>query len=289
MLRISLIISPSAASILTMVSVAFDRFLAIKLPLQYCRLMLDKLVALIIVCLWTVALIIGFLPVIIRQLQPKEYNGTCTLFSIINPKYIIIVFCSCFLPASLIFVYFYSVILKIAYSHTRQILESERISAVSSPAPPPRCHIRDVKALRIIGILVGCFMVAWTPFFIATSVQACCPKCQLYTTIEDYLWLLSLCNSLLNPLIYSYWQKDVRKKVLQLCCAAKPRISPTHCVTRWETIEIQNPGAERGTGGELPVSCAAIGTVSYCTTNTPNVKLECPRQGTNLGKMYGDL
>ncbi|XP_043560574.1 glucose-dependent insulinotropic receptor [Chiloscyllium plagiosum] len=270
MLRISLIISPSAASILTMVSVAFDRFLAIKLPLQYCRLMLDKMVALIIVCLWTVALIIGFLPVIIRQLQPKEYNGTCTLFSIINPKYIIIVFCSCFLPASLIFVYFYSVILKIAYSHTRQILESERISAVSSPAPPPRCHIRDVKAVRIIGILVGCFMVAWTPFFIATSVQACCTKCQLYTTIEDYLWLLSLCNSLLNPLIYSYWQKDVRKKVLQLCCVAKPRISPTRCVTRWETIKTQNPGAERGTEGELPVSCAAIGTVSYCTTNTPN-------------------
>ncbi|XP_067903102.1 glucose-dependent insulinotropic receptor-like [Heterodontus francisci] len=270
--RISLITSPSAASILTMVSVAFDRFLAVKLPLQYCRLMTDKLVVLIIAGLWIVALLIGFLPVIIQQLQPDEYNGVCTLFSIINPKYVIIIFFTCFFPASLIFVYFYSVILKIAYSHTRQILESERISSVSSPDPPPRCHIRDVKAVRIIGILVGCFMVAWAPFFIASTVQACCTKCQLYTIIEDYLWLLGLCNSLTNPLIYSYWKKDVRMQVCQMCCCAKIRISPMLSIIRCQRKagDIQNPGTEKGNEDRLPGTWPAIDTANYpLTMNTP--------------------
>uniref|UniRef100_UPI00398F7F5D glucose-dependent insulinotropic receptor n=1 Tax=Pristiophorus japonicus TaxID=55135 RepID=UPI00398F7F5D len=271
-LRISLITSPSAASILTMVSVSFDRFLAIKLPLHYYRLMTDKMVALIIVGLWIVAFIIGFLPVTIQQLQPDEYDGTCTLFSVVNPKYVIIVFCACFFPASLIFIYFYSVILKIAYSHTRQILESERISSVSRPAPPLRCHIRDVKAVRTIGILIGCFMVAWAPFFIASTVQACCSKCQLYKIIEDYIWFLGLCNSLMNPLIYSYWQKDVRMQVCQIFCCVKFRISPVlsfiHC--QQEVGDVQNPGTERWIEDQLPGSCPAIGTASYhMTTSTP--------------------
>ncbi|XP_041050809.1 glucose-dependent insulinotropic receptor [Carcharodon carcharias] len=271
MLRISLTISPSAASILTMVSVAFDRFLAIKLPLQYCRLMIDKMVALIMAGLWIVALLIGFLPVIIQQLQPDEYNGTCTLFSIINPKYVIILFCACFFPASLIFIYFYSVILKIAYSHTRQILENERFGSSSRPAPPPRCHIRDVKAVKVIGILVGCFMVAWTPFFIASTVQVCCAKCQLYKIIEDYLWLLGLCNSLMNPLNYSYWQKDVRLQVFQMCCCAKIRISPMLSFIRCQrkASDIQNPGPAQWNEDEISGSCPATGTVSYhMTMNT---------------------
>ncbi|XP_067852825.1 glucose-dependent insulinotropic receptor [Heptranchias perlo] len=275
-LRISLTTSPSAASILTMVSVAFDRFLAIKLPLQYCRLMTDKMVALIIAGLWIVALLIGFLPVIIQQLHPDEYNGICTLFSVVHPKYVIITFCACFFPASLIFVYFYSVILKIAYSHTRQILKSERICTVSSPAAVPRCHIRDVKAVRTIGILVGCFMVAWAPFFTASTVQACCTKCLLYSIIEDYLWLLGLCNSLMNPLIYSYWQKDVRMQVYQTCRRVKFRNSPvlSFIWCQQEAGNVQIPGSERENEDHLPGSCPAIDTTGYhMTTNTPKEHL----------------
>ncbi|XP_078067698.1 glucose-dependent insulinotropic receptor [Mustelus asterias] len=268
MLRISLTISPSAASILTMVSIAFDRFLAIKLPLQYSRLMIDKMVVLIMAGVWTVALLLGFLPLIIQQLQPGGYNGTCTLFSVVNPKYFIIVFCACFLPASLTFIYFYSVILKIAYSHTRQILESERIGSACSLTPPQRCHIRDVKAVKIIAILVGCFMVSWTPFFTASSVQACCTNCQLHKIIEDYLWLLGVCNSLMNPLIYSYWQKDVRMQVFQMCYCAKIRISPMlsfiHCQRK--ASDVQRPDTARCNEGEMHGSRPTIATVSYQVT-----------------------
>ncbi|XP_078268092.1 glucose-dependent insulinotropic receptor [Rhinoraja longicauda] len=240
-LRISFVISPSAASILTMVSVGFDRFLAIKVPLRYCQLMTDKIVALIIAGLWSIALLIGFLPVIIQQLKPNKYDNICKLFSVINPNYVIVVFCACFIPASLIFVYFYSVILKIAYSHTRQILESERVSSSVSPSC---CHIRDVKAVRTIGILVGCFMVAWAPFSIASIVQACCIKCQLHTLIEDYLWLLGLCNSLMNPLIYSYWQRDVRMQVCQMFCCVKFRISHILGFSyQQESGNVQSPGS----------------------------------------------
>ncbi|XP_069752123.1 glucose-dependent insulinotropic receptor [Narcine bancroftii] len=262
MLRISLITSPSAASVLTMVSVAFDRFLAIKVPLRYCQLMTDKMVALIIAGLWSLALVIGFLPEIIPQLKPTKYNNICKLFSVVNPNYVIVVFCACFIPASLIFVYFYSVILKIAYSHTRQIRTSEQVSSASSLATSPRCHIRDVKAVRTIGILVGCFMVAWAPFFIASTVQACCIKCQLYIIIEDYLWLLGLSNSLMNPLIYSYWQKDVRVNVCQMCCCAKFRISKVlSFICQKEAGDVQNPDTKRTDEGQLRGPCTTIGNV----------------------------
>ncbi|XP_059832490.1 glucose-dependent insulinotropic receptor-like [Hypanus sabinus] len=268
-LRISLLMSPSSASILTMVSVAFDRFLAIKVPLRYCQLMTYKMVAGIIVGLWSMALLIGFLPGIIKQLKPNQNNNNCTLFSVVHPNYIIAVFCACFVPASLVFIYFYSVILRIAYSHTRQILESERVGSVSSPANPPRCHIRDVKAVSTIAILVGCFMVAWAPFFIASIVQACCITCELHILIEDYLCLLALSNSLMNPLIYSYWQKDVRTQVCQMCCCAKFRIAQvlSFCCW-WKAGDMQNPGTERGGDDQIRGPCTAIRLATYPTTTS---------------------
>ncbi|XP_074863977.1 glucose-dependent insulinotropic receptor [Carettochelys insculpta] len=223
-LRMAFVISPSAASILTMLLVAFDRFFAIKRPFQYFRIMSGLVVGACLVVLWLVACFIGFLPMLVEAFQQKSYGGTCSFFGVFQPTYTVTIFCIGFFPTLFIFIYLYCDILKIASLHVQHIREVEQAGLSGNSSLPH--SISDMKAVRTVAILIGCFALSWSPFFIVSIVQALCQKCFLYDVIERYLWLLGLCNSLLNPLIYAYWQREVRLQIYQLCLCMKRKIFP---------------------------------------------------------------
>ncbi|XP_030044559.1 glucose-dependent insulinotropic receptor-like [Microcaecilia unicolor] len=221
-LRMAFITSPTAASILTMVLVAFDRYLAIKKPFMYFRVMTGSMVAVCIIGLWITSGVFGFLPLIIQEFQQQDYNGCCSFFTVFQPTYLLTILCVGFVPGLFIFTYFYCDILKIAHLHAQQIWDMGHIgSAINYPHPR---YTQDIKAVRTVAVLIGCFVLSWLPFFIVTIVQAACQACVLYNVIEKYLWLLGLCNSLLNPLIYAYWQKEVRLQIYQMWFCVKRRI-----------------------------------------------------------------
>ncbi|XP_069469898.1 glucose-dependent insulinotropic receptor [Ambystoma mexicanum] len=220
-LRMSSITCPSAASILTMVLVALDRYLAIKQPLRYLQVMTAPVVGACLAALWVISGFFGFLPVMIENFQHENYDGKCTFFNVFQPAYMLTVFSVGFFPGMLVFVYFYCDILKIARLHAHQIWDIEQIGPVLPCANLHNAH--DIKAIRTVAILIGCFVLFWSPFFVVSIVQAACTECALYEVIEKYLWLLGLGNSLLNPLIYAYWQREVRRQLYHMCLAVKRR------------------------------------------------------------------
>ncbi|XP_062998134.1 glucose-dependent insulinotropic receptor [Elgaria multicarinata webbii] len=219
-LRMACITCPSAASILTVILVAFDRYLAIKHPFRYVKVMRSPVVGSFIGGLWFLACLIGFLPVIARSFQQQSYQGPCTFFGVFQPTYLLTVFCVGFFPAFFIFIYFHCHLLKIASLHVQQIRELEHIGLAE---PPP---LSETKALRTVAILVGCFALSWSPFFVGSMVQITCRRCVLHHLLERYLWVLGVCNSLVNPLVYAYWQKDVRLQIYQMCLCVKSKVFP---------------------------------------------------------------
>ncbi|XP_023700660.1 glucose-dependent insulinotropic receptor [Paramormyrops kingsleyae] len=270
----ALVTSPSAASILTMFLVSLDRYIAIKLPLRYSRISRTRTTAVALVTLWALSFVVGFLPGMVTEMQVEEYNGTCTFFSVIQPKSIILVFCICFFPVLLIFIYFYLDILKIACGHQRQI----RIARLAgSQVPLPSRFGRHVKALRTVALLVGCFTLSWCPFFIVSVVQVLCQACMLYSVIETYLWLLGLSNSLINPLVYAFWQREVRQELSAIFTSLKGRLSRVAPLTTFRGRHSEDtvlPGTtvlgnchiqtiSRGVGVAHPTTALAIVTTSF--------------------------
>uniref|UniRef100_A0AAZ3R527 G-protein coupled receptors family 1 profile domain-containing protein n=1 Tax=Oncorhynchus tshawytscha TaxID=74940 RepID=A0AAZ3R527_ONCTS len=226
LLRMAFIISPSTASILSMFLISLDRYVAIKLPLRYSQLTGRWTVTGALVALWMVSLTVGFLPGMAWQLQQGDFESSslCTFFSVIRPKGIIVVFCAVFFPVLSVFTYFYLDILKIACGHQRQIRQARQ---AGSRLPQRSRYWGHVKALRTVALLVGCFTLCWCPFFVVCAVQVLCEDCELYKVLENDLWLLGLSNSLINPLVYACWQREVRLQIGALFCCVKDRVRNT--------------------------------------------------------------
>ncbi|XP_061454259.1 glucose-dependent insulinotropic receptor [Rhineura floridana] len=223
-LRMACITCPSAASVLTVILVTFDRYLAIKHPFRYFKIMRSPVIGACIGGLWLLACLIGFLPVIAHRFQQETYQGFCTFFGVFQPTYMLTVFCAAFFPAFFVFIYFHCQLLKIASLHAQQIREQEHIGLEATcPAPQPSS---DTKALRTVTILVGCFALSWSPFFVGSIIQVACQHCVLQCLLERYLWVLGLCNSLVNPLVYAYWQKEVRLQIYRICMCMRNRVFP---------------------------------------------------------------
>ncbi|RXN14373.1 glucose-dependent insulinotropic receptor-like protein [Labeo rohita] len=212
LLRMTFIIAPSAASILTMFLISLDRYAAIKLPLRYSQLMNNKMIAGTLVPVWLIAVTLAFLPCIFEPMQKEDYHNVCTFFSVIEPKSIILLFCLFFFPLLSIFIYIYMDILKIACGHQKRI----RAQLAGSRFLTSSRYWGHVKALRTVAMLVGCFTLCWCPFFVVSIVQASCPTCKLYDFLENHLWLLGLSNSLINPLVYACWQREVRNQICEI-------------------------------------------------------------------------
>ncbi|KAL2094179.1 hypothetical protein ACEWY4_008898 [Coilia grayii] len=225
LLRMAFVTCPTAASILTMFLISLDRYVAIKLPLRYSRVSGRWPTGGSLLLLWLLSLLVGFLPCLVRRMQWQDYRGTCTFFSVIEPRSIILIFCGCFFPVLGVFLYFYLDILIIACGHQRQIRRARKAGARHCQ---PSRYWGHVKALRTVALLVGCFTLSWCPFFTVSVVQVLCSDCKLYRFLENHLWLMGLSNSLINPLVYACWQREVRQQIGTMfahlrgdtCCSA---------------------------------------------------------------------
>lgn len=185
----------------------------------------------------------------VPQLQADTYHGFCSFFSVIR-KVSMVVYCTCFFPVISVFVYIYLDILKVACGHHRRIGRIRRAgSGTAEPRRPPPCFWSHAKALRTVAALVGCFLVLWCPFFVVGMVELLCSGCRLANVLQNYLWLLGLSNSIINPLVYAFWQREVRHQLAAMfsCLAGRGgRHPPSLAAPRNDRFFV--PNRERGQG-----------------------------------------
>lgn len=175
----------------------------------------------------------------VRQLQTNTYNGFCAFFSVIH-KFAMIAFVVCFFPVLCVFVYIYLDLLKISFTHQRQIIrdrlagsriawqyerqDPEHQHGQQQQQPQRSCFRHQAKALRSVVVLLVCVLILWCPFFVVCIVHMACEGCHLSKVLENHLWLLGLTNSFINPMVYAFWQREVRLQLAAMfpCLTWKP-------------------------------------------------------------------
>ncbi|XP_015914395.1 alpha-2C adrenergic receptor-like [Parasteatoda tepidariorum] len=70
---------------------------------------------------------------------------------------------------------------------------------------------KERRATLILGLIMASFILAWLPFFVLYVLEALCKACDIGPTGFAVAFWLGYCNSALNPIIYTIFNRDFRK------------------------------------------------------------------------------
>ncbi|KAM9307126.1 alpha-2B adrenergic receptor [Pholidichthys leucotaenia] len=71
---------------------------------------------------------------------------------------------------------------------------------------------REKRFTFVLAVVMGVFVICWFPFFFSYSLQAVCPEtCSIPNQLFVFFFWIGYCNSCLNPVIYTIFNKDFRK------------------------------------------------------------------------------
>ncbi|NP_068543.2 sphingosine 1-phosphate receptor 5 [Rattus norvegicus] len=81
---------------------------------------------------------------------------------------------------------------------------------------------RSLALLRTLSVVLLAFVACWGPLFLLLLLDVACPAraCPVLLQADPFLGL-AMANSLLNPIIYTFTNRDLRHALLRLLCCGR--------------------------------------------------------------------
>ncbi|XP_076026981.1 trace amine-associated receptor 1-like [Genypterus blacodes] len=190
-IRGSFDVSLSTCSILNLCCISIDRYYAVCKPLIYRTKINDHVVVIMILVCWGISALIG-IGVIIAGFNQGKCEGSCLLDALISTTMGCIF--AFYIPV-IIMLSIYLKIFLVAQKQARSIQNTKSGATVSK---------LERKATKTLAIVLGVFLLCWTPYFICMIFQPLLYLSTPVAVIETLNWF-TLSNSMLNPFIYAFF------------------------------------------------------------------------------------
>ena len=189
-------ISLSTCSILNLCCISVDRYYAVCQPLNYSTKINHRVVVIMILVSWAVSALIG-IGVIIAGLNNEKCEERCFIDVLIENTIGPVL--SFYFPV-IIMLCIYLKIFLVAQRQARSI-HSTTCQSTKSRAIVSKT---ERKATKTLAIVLGVFLLCWTPFFFCITSVPLSNNSAPVAVIETLNWL-TLSNSMLNPFIYAFF------------------------------------------------------------------------------------
>ncbi|KAF5914351.1 sphingosine 1-phosphate receptor 5 [Diceros bicornis minor] len=208
-----------AASVLSLLAIALERLLTMArrgpAPAARRRRMLALVVA-----SWGVSLLLGLLPSLGWNCL-GHLDSCSTVLPLYAKPYVlfcVLVFVGILATICALYARIYCQV----HANARRL--RARPGAGGGAGSRARRTPRSLALLRTLSIVLLAFMACWGPLFSLLLADVACPAraCPVLLQADPFLGL-AMANSLLNPIIYTLTNRDLRHALLRLlCCGRRP-------------------------------------------------------------------
>ncbi|XP_009477018.2 adenosine receptor A3 [Pelecanus crispus] len=189
----------SHASILSLLAIAVDRYLRVKLPTRYKAAITKKRICVILGLCWLVSMLVGLVP----MLGWNRHTGSsaagyieCHYLAVMRMDYVVYFsFFTWILLPLLIMCALYTEIFYIMWIKLS-------LSSVSPPGGGTVCG-KEYKMAKYLALILLLFAVSWLPLGILNCILYFCPSCAIPQPLMYLGILLSHANSAMNPVVYA--------------------------------------------------------------------------------------
>ncbi|XP_076613067.1 trace amine-associated receptor 1-like [Chaetodon auriga] len=181
----------STASILNLGCISIDRYYAVCHPLTYRTKINVHVVVIMILVSWSVPVVvaIGF---IMAGLKHEKCEQMCFLDILLANIF------------GQIFSFYLPVILMLCIYLKILLVAQRQVHSIQGTKSGATASKMERKATKTLAIVMGVFLMCWSPFFLCISFQLLNDVSVPAAVIESLNWF-ALSNSMLNPFIYAFF------------------------------------------------------------------------------------
>ncbi|XP_039605248.1 adenosine receptor A1-like [Polypterus senegalus] len=206
------------SSILSLMAIAIDRYLRVKIPTRYCIIVTQQRAWMAVSLCWLLSMLTGLVPMLgwhnEEVLHSKERNVSsgniiCHFSTVMRMDYMVY------------FNFFGWVVLPLTimvglYIEIFYVIRKQLNKRAQSSSDASKYYGKELKLAKSLVLVVFLFVISWMPLHIMNCISYFCPQCQVPKSALYIGIFMSHANSAVNPLVYAFRINRFRSTLIQI-------------------------------------------------------------------------